>query len=168
MARLTLLQGNAAAALEQVEPAVRYFSDEGAWQISYSIDQWQMSGYAVDTLIIQADANLISGETAAAQEALGKALTFAQVISSPAHILSVAAAYAELIEVAQPLLSTRLSARVATHSAGYALDKTRAQATLLRAASHAELKAEDFAEACLDGETFSIESVIALLSQDLS
>ena len=168
LARLRLLQGDPSAALEQITSAVGYFTDESAWQMSYNTDQWQMSGYAVEVLLTQADAARITGDTAAANIALGKSLKAAQSVNSPAHILSVAAAYAELVVDSQPRFAAVLSARVATHRAGYALDKARARAVLLRAAANPSLEAESFAQACLDGETLPIEAVIAPMTQALS
>jgi len=167
LARLNLKQADVTAAREQIVAPVDYFTDEEAWQMSYSTDQWQMSGYAVEALLTQADVARMMGDAATAKTALTKALKKAQSILSPAHLLSVSAAYADLIETEQPGLAATLAARVATHRAGYAVDKLRARAVLLRAAANPSLEAESFAQACLDGETLPIEAVIAPMTQAL-
>nr|MCU0466764.1 hypothetical protein [Anaerolineae bacterium] len=167
LARLALLQGKPADAREQVSAPVDYFTNEEAWQMSYSTDQWQMSAYAVEALVTLADARRVLGERAAALTALGRAFRTAQAIVSPAHLLSVAAAYAEVVAVKEPLLAARLSARVATHSAAYAVDKVRARAVLHRAASSKVVPPEAFAEACLTGEGMAFPMLIDALADDL-
>lgn len=170
LARLQLYRGNIQAAHTLIDAPARYFTSEEAWQTSYSTDPWQMSSYVVETLITQAD--IIRAATTAnnaeVKATLSAALKTAHSINSPAHILAVAAAYAEYIAIEQPRFAAVLAARIATHRAAYAIDKARVQPLLNQIATSAKLQAEDFAQACLDGETLPLEAVTLPMTEALS
>jgi non-specific serine/threonine protein kinase len=131
LARWAVARGELHRGEEWIAPAAAYFSDEEAWQASYTIDPWQLSGWAVETLVTHGDILRASGKHAQAALALISALDAAGKMVSPAHqALSLAAAADVLISMGKDILGAALARFITDLPQAYASDKARSTETL--------------------------------------
>jgi tetratricopeptide (TPR) repeat protein len=159
-AQLALQGGQIEQARSLLAPTIPYFTTPDLWQMSYAVNSWQMSAYAIDVLLLQAQLEVTHTD---ARAALAKALHTAQSIRSAAHLLSIAAAAAICIDDWPAQVIGWLSC-VVNHPSAYAVDKVRASMALQKAANQHLLPDAQFAEICFAAQQMSIEQLTSELS----